>query len=78
MEFDFQLARRMTSSAASPRSSGIHPTGSKQYVWKADGPNGYADPDGPPVGKAVPGGPQATYVLPKSSVTVLRGRVEGF
>jgi F5/8 type C domain len=52
--------------------------GSEQYVWKADGPNSYADPDGPPVGKAVPGGRQATYKLPKSSVTVLRGKVQGF
>jgi hypothetical protein len=52
--------------------------GSEQYVWKADGPNSYADPDGPPVGKTVPGGSQATFLLPKSSVTVLRGKVEGF
>ena len=51
--------------------------GSEQYVWKADGPNSYADPDGPPVGRSVPGGLQATYLLPKSSVTVLRGKVTG-
>jgi hypothetical protein len=51
---------------------------SEQYVWKADGPNSYADPDGPPAGRSVPGGPQATYLLPKSSVTVLRGKVTGF
>jgi hypothetical protein len=52
--------------------------GSEQYVWKPDGLSSYADPDGPPVGKAVPGGPQATYRLPKSSVTILRGKVGSF
>jgi hypothetical protein len=51
--------------------------GSEQYVWKNDGKNSRADPDGPPTGTTVAGGPQATFVLPKASVTVLRGRVEG-
>jgi hypothetical protein len=50
--------------------------GSEQYVWKDEDANSYADPDGPPVGATVPGGPQATFTLPKASVTVLRGRVE--
>jgi hypothetical protein len=49
--------------------------GSDQYVWHAKGAESYADPDGPPFGKTVAGGPGATYVLPKSSVTVLRGRL---
>jgi hypothetical protein len=48
--------------------------GSEQYVWHARGAESYADPDGPPAGKTVVGGPRATYVLPKSSVTVLRGK----
>ena len=51
--------------------------GSEQYVWKNDGKNSHADPDGPPIGTIVPGGPQSTFVLPKASVTVLRGKVEG-
>ena len=51
--------------------------GSEQYMWKNDGPNSYADPDGPPVGAVVPGGPGATFTLAKASVIVLRGRVEG-
>jgi hypothetical protein len=51
--------------------------GSEQYVWHAKGAESYADPDGPPIGKAVAGGPQATYELPKCSVTVLRGKVRG-
>jgi hypothetical protein len=51
--------------------------GSEQYVWKNDGPNSRPDPDGPPVGKILPGGPQATYTLPKASITVLRGKAQG-
>ncbi|MGO9273794.1 MAG: glycosyl hydrolase family 5 [Terriglobia bacterium] len=51
--------------------------GSEQYVWKSDGASSHADPDGPPVGTRVAGGPQATYTLPKASITVLRGRVLG-
>ena len=51
--------------------------GSEQYVWKDAGVNSYADPDGPPVGATVAGGPQASYALPKASITVLRGRIEG-
>ena len=51
--------------------------GSEQYVWKDAGTNSYADPDGPPVGATVAGGSKATFTLPKASVTVLRGRIEG-
>lgn len=51
--------------------------GSEQYVWKDEGVNSYADPNGPPVGTTVAGGPQALFTLPRASVTVLRGRVEG-
>ena len=50
--------------------------GSEQYVWQEHGANSYADPDAPPVGGTVAGGPQATFTLPKASVSVLRGRVE--
>jgi hypothetical protein len=48
--------------------------GSEQYMWKSDGPNGHPDPDQPPVRKTLPAG-QATVMLPKASVTVLRGKV---
>ena len=51
--------------------------GSEQYVWHDDGRDSYADPDSPPLGTMAQGGPQATYTLPKASVTVLRGRVQG-
>jgi hypothetical protein len=50
--------------------------GSEQYVWKDDGPNSHADPDGPPVAATIAGSAQATFTLPKASITVLRGRVE--
>jgi hypothetical protein len=49
--------------------------GSEQYVWINDGLNSHADPDHAPVGTAVPGGLQTVFVLPKASVTVLRGKV---
>jgi hypothetical protein len=48
--------------------------GSEQYVWNNDGPNSHADPDGPPVGMTIAGGPQATFSLPKASITVVRGK----
>jgi hypothetical protein len=50
--------------------------GSEQYVWKDDGANSHADPDGPPVASIVLGGPKMTVTLPKASVTVLRGGKE--
>lgn len=49
--------------------------GSEQYVWREAGPNSHADPDGPPVTTTIPASQQATFNLPKASVTVLRGRV---
>ena len=51
--------------------------GSEQYLWIDDGPNSHADPDHAPVGTTVPGGPQTVFVLPKASITVLRGKVAG-
>jgi hypothetical protein len=50
--------------------------GSEQYVWHAKGAESYAVPDGPPAAKVVSGGADATFMLPKASVTVLRGRVQ--
>jgi hypothetical protein len=51
--------------------------GSEQYVWKNDRENSHADPDGPPVSTVVPETRDRTFVLPKASITVLRGEVEG-
>jgi len=50
--------------------------GSDQYVWKDDETNPHADPDGPPAGRTVAGGRDASYELPKASITVLRGHIE--
>jgi hypothetical protein len=51
--------------------------GSEQYVWQSKGPKSYADPDGPPAARIVEGGPGTVFTLPKASLTVLRGRIEG-
>ena len=51
--------------------------GSEQYVWKNDGTNSHADPDGPPVGTVIESDSQTTFVLPKASITVLRGKIRG-
>jgi hypothetical protein len=49
--------------------------GAEQYVWHSDGPKSRADPDGPMKRWSIQAGPDATFTLPKASVTVLRGRV---
>ena len=51
--------------------------GSEQYEWKNDGPNSHADPDGPAVGFHVNANASTIFTLPKASITVLRGHVEG-
>jgi len=50
--------------------------GADNYVWHANGQNGYADPDGPAVASDQLGGKGVEYTLPKASVTVLRGAVK--
>ena len=50
--------------------------GSEQYQWRAQGSSSYADPDGPPVARIVQGATDTVFVLPKASVTVLRGHIE--
>ncbi len=49
--------------------------GRDQYRWRPRGARGFPSPDGPPVSTAVPGGAAASYVLPRGSITVLRGTV---
>jgi F5/8 type C domain-containing protein len=48
--------------------------GSEQYAWINDGPNSHPDPDHPPVATVLQG-PPSTFILPKASITVLRGSV---
>jgi len=50
--------------------------GADNYKWHPDGPNGYADPDGPAITSTQPGGEGVQYTLSKASITVLRGRLE--
>jgi hypothetical protein len=47
--------------------------GAEQYVWHPDGAKSHADPAGPLARKTLKSGDE--IVLPKASVTVLRGRV---
>jgi hypothetical protein len=51
--------------------------GSEQYVWIDDGPNSHADPDHPPVAATLAATSRTGFTLPKASITVLRGKVEG-
>jgi hypothetical protein len=49
--------------------------GAGQYVWRAGGAKGHADPDSPPARAKMAGGAKTGYTLPKASITVVRGRV---
>ncbi len=46
--------------------------GSEQYAWHSAGPQSHAAPDGPPIRSVVE---PTAVVLPKASVSVLRGKV---
>lgn len=50
--------------------------GSANYHWHPDAADGFADPDGPAVTSSQSGGAGVQYLLPKQSITVLRGRVQ--
>ncbi len=50
--------------------------GNEEYFWHPDGANGFADPDGPAAVSTQAGGQGAQYLLPKASVTVLRGTIQ--
>jgi hypothetical protein len=51
--------------------------GAGQYEWHANGARGYAQPDGPPVRTKIVGDAETEYVLPKASITVIRGKTSG-
>jgi hypothetical protein len=72
--FDDSMTRRKTSFSG-PVS--LVTFGSEQYVWNNDGANSHADPDGPPVAEMMLETRGRSFTLPKASITVLRGHVEG-
>jgi hypothetical protein len=49
--------------------------GSAQYRWHADGPKGFADPDGPAAESRLTVGKDTVFELPAASVTVIRGNL---
>jgi hypothetical protein len=51
--------------------------GSEQYVWRSDGPNSHPDPNDAPLTKTVQAAPDGSFTLPKASLNVLRGKVDG-
>jgi hypothetical protein len=51
--------------------------GSEQYVWRSEGPKSHPDPNLPPVTTTLQGGTDFSFTLPKSSLNVLRGKIEG-
>jgi F5/8 type C domain len=51
--------------------------GAAEYVWHSSGPSSHADPDGPPKRSTVDWKSEQKVHLPKASVTVLSGKVNG-
>jgi len=51
--------------------------GPDEYVWHSAGAKSYAEPDGPVKRSTVPAKSGEKFLLPKASVTVLTGRVDG-
>jgi hypothetical protein len=49
--------------------------GAEQYVWHSSGATSQADPDGPPATSTLTARPGATFMLPRASVTVLKGKL---
>ena len=51
--------------------------GSEQYVWHSAGAQSHAEPDNPPIASKIEWRDGGKVTLPKCSVTVLRGKVQG-
>jgi hypothetical protein len=49
--------------------------GKAQYEWHSAMKNGYADPDDPPLSRAIHADANTVYELPAASITVLRGNL---
>lgn len=50
--------------------------GAAQYEWHPDGTKSRADPDGPPATSTSEIKPGDSFLLPRASITVLRGKIE--
>jgi hypothetical protein len=50
--------------------------GAAQYVWHPEGAKSHADPDGPPAVSSLEVMPDSNFLLPRASITVLRGKIE--
>jgi hypothetical protein len=50
--------------------------GAEQYVWHPDGAKSHADPDGPAAVSAMDAKAGTRFMLPRASITVLRGRIQ--
>jgi hypothetical protein len=51
--------------------------GSEQYLWRSEGPQSHPDPNLPPVSTTLQAGQNSSFTLPKASLNVLRGKIEG-
>jgi hypothetical protein len=51
--------------------------GSEQYLWRSEGPQSHPDPSLPPVSMTLQAGQNFSLTLPKASLNVLRGKIEG-
>jgi hypothetical protein len=64
---------------ASQRFSGkisVTTFGAAQYVWHPEGAKSHADPDGPAAVSSLEAMPDTNFLLPRASITVLRGKIE--
>ncbi len=50
--------------------------GAEQYVWHPEGAKSHADPDGPPAVSSLQAKPGGTFLLPRASITVIRGKIQ--
>ena len=50
--------------------------GSEQYQWNEDGPNSHPDPDDFPRASSMTANADTIFILPKASITILRGHVQ--
>jgi predicted small lipoprotein YifL len=50
--------------------------GAEQYTWINEGSNSHADPDDPPTATSIDANSRTTFLLPKASITIVRGKID--